>query len=215
VVDALIDGRFTGLSAVAARLDAAGMPLVGTVAFAAVALVSSGRAATRSRSRRPPTSPPRRSARVVCGTSTTLDDGSALVRTPLILAVAGRATSAADNRADAFAVALEDALRGVDVGAGARRARPGRGHSRARARSRVRARGGNARRGPARDHRPRRCRRGLRGLPPGRGREAWRSVPHPGGRGVARRSPPRRPRGADARSGAGRDPRSGRRPSTC
>ena len=50
-------------------------------------------------------------ARVVCGTSAPVDDGSALVRTPLILAVAGRATSAADNRADAFAAALEDALR--------------------------------------------------------------------------------------------------------
>jgi len=112
VVDALIDGRFTSLSAVAARLDAAGMPLVGTVAFAVVALVSSGRGGDAvTVAAAADIAAAAIGVRVVCGTSTTLDDGSALVRTPLILAVAGRATSAADNRADAFAVALEDALR--------------------------------------------------------------------------------------------------------
>ncbi|EXJ51308.1 hypothetical protein AS96_10230 [Microbacterium sp. MRS-1] len=119
VVDALIDGRFTGLSAVAARLDAAGMPLVGTVAFAAVALVSSGRGGDAVAAAAD-IAAAAIGARVVCGTSTTLDDGSALVRTPLILAVAGRATSAADNRADAFTVALEDALRAGSTSARAR-----------------------------------------------------------------------------------------------
>ena len=121
VVDALIDGRFTSLSAVAARLDAAGMPLVGTVAFAVVALVSSGRGGDAvTVAAAADIAAAAIGARVVCGTSTTLDDGSALVRTPLILAVAGRATSAADNRADAFAVALEDALRAGSTSARAR-----------------------------------------------------------------------------------------------
>lgn len=121
VVDALIDGRFTGLSAVAARLDAAGMPLVGTVAFAAVALVSSGQGGDAvAVAAAADIAAAAIGARVVCGTSTTVDDGSALVRTPLILAVAGRATSAADNRADAFTVALEDALRAGSTSARAR-----------------------------------------------------------------------------------------------
>ncbi|EPD84649.1 hypothetical protein HMPREF1529_01252 [Microbacterium sp. oral taxon 186 str. F0373] len=121
VVDALIDGRFTSLSAVAARLDAAGMPLVGTVAFAVVTLVSSGRGGDAvTVAAAADIAAAAIGVRVVCGTSTTLDDGSALVRTPLILAVAGRATSAADNRADAFAVALEDALRAGSTSARAR-----------------------------------------------------------------------------------------------
>jgi len=112
VVDALIDGRFTSLAAAAARVDAAGMPLGGTVAFPVVALMPSGRdgdvpgvAASAD------VAAAALGARVVCGTSATLDDGSALVRTPLVLAVPGQAASAADNRADAFAAALEEALR--------------------------------------------------------------------------------------------------------
>ena len=135
VVDALVDGRFTSLAAAAARLDAAGMPLAGVVAFPLVALAPAvaggpGSSGAAGLSFAPghagaPSGPgvaagiataaevaaAALGGRAVCGTSVALEDGSGLVRTALVLTIPARAATAADNRADAFAAALEDALR--------------------------------------------------------------------------------------------------------
>lgn len=141
VVDALVDGRFTSLAAAAARLDAAGMPLAGVVAFPLVALapavaggpgssgaaglsfapghagapsgpgVAVGRDAAAGIATAAEVAAAALGGRAVCGTSVALEDGSGLVRTALVLTIPARAATAADNRADAFAAALEDALR--------------------------------------------------------------------------------------------------------
>ncbi|WP_223848811.1 helix-turn-helix domain-containing protein [Microbacterium hominis] len=119
VVDALVDGRFTSLGAAAARLDAAGLPLAGVVAFPLVALAPAGREDAVGVATAADVAAAALGARAVCGSSATLEDGSGLVRTPVLLTVPARAATAADNRADAFAAALEEALRVATASAGA------------------------------------------------------------------------------------------------
>lgn len=119
VVDALVDGRFTSLGAAAARLDAAGLPLAGVVAFPLVALAPASREDAVGVATAADVAAAALGARAVCGSSATLEDGSGLVRTPVLLTVPARAATAADNRADAFAAALEEALRVATASAGA------------------------------------------------------------------------------------------------
>lgn len=117
VVDALVDGRFTSLAAAAARLDAAGMPLAGTVAFPVVVVGASGAAGGVGAA--VDVAAAAVGARAVSGTAAIEPPGS--VRTPVLLALPAR-SSTPDAQADAFAAALHDGLGAarVVVGPGVR-----------------------------------------------------------------------------------------------
>lgn len=105
VVDALVDGRFTSLAAAAARLDAAGMPLAGTVAFPVVVNGAAGAAGGVGAA--VDVAAAAVGARAVSGTAAIEPPGS--VRTPVLLALPARSTTP-DAQADAFAAALHDGL---------------------------------------------------------------------------------------------------------
>lgn len=117
VVDALVDGRFTSLAAGAARLDAAGVPLAGTVSFPVVVVGAAGAAGAVSAA--VDVAAAAVGARAVSGTAVVDPPGS--VRTPVLLALPMRATTP-DTHADAFATALRDGLGAarVVVGPGVR-----------------------------------------------------------------------------------------------